>query len=35
MINGWVTEMKGKNIDGQTLVDDARAMIAKYAGPDG
>jgi TRAP-type C4-dicarboxylate transport system substrate-binding protein len=30
--DGWVAEMKGRNIDGQALLDDARAMIAKYAG---
>jgi TRAP-type C4-dicarboxylate transport system substrate-binding protein len=30
--DGWVAEMKGKNIDGQALVNDARALIAKYAG---
>jgi TRAP-type transport system periplasmic protein len=35
VINGWVAEMKAKSIDGQTLINDARAMIAKYAGPDG
>lgn len=29
----WVAEMKGKGIDGQALVDDARALIEKYAGP--
>ena len=34
VINGWVAEMKGKNIDAQALISDARAAIAKYAGPD-
>lgn len=29
----WIAEMKGKGIDGQALVDDARALIGKYAGP--
>lgn len=30
--DGWITEMKGKRIDGEVLVNDARAMVAKYAG---
>jgi len=30
--NAWIAEMKAKGIDGQALIDDARAMIAKYAG---
>jgi TRAP-type transport system periplasmic protein len=30
---GWVAEMNGKRINGKQLVDDATAMIAKYAGP--
>jgi TRAP-type C4-dicarboxylate transport system substrate-binding protein len=29
----WIAEMKSKGIDGQALVDDARALVAKYAGP--
>ncbi len=29
----WIAEMKARGIDGQALVDDARALIAKYAGP--
>jgi TRAP-type transport system periplasmic protein len=29
----WVAEMKGRGIDGQALVDDVRALVAKYAGP--
>lgn len=29
----WIAEMKGKGIDGQMLVDDVRALVAKYAGP--
>ena len=28
----WIAEMKGKGINGQLLIDDAKAMIAKYAG---
>lgn len=32
VINEWVTEMKGKGIDGAALVADWRALIAKYAG---
>ncbi len=28
----WIAEMKGKGIDGQALINDARALIAKYAG---
>ena len=31
--DAWIAEMKGKGIDGQALVDDARKLIAKYAGP--
>jgi TRAP-type C4-dicarboxylate transport system substrate-binding protein len=34
VIDSWAAEMKGKNIDAQALINDARAMIAKYAGPD-
>ena len=34
-VEAWITEMTGKGIDGKTLVADARAMIAKYAGPVG
>jgi hypothetical protein len=26
----WITEMKGKNIDGAKLVSEARALIAKH-----
>ncbi len=29
----WIAEMKAKGIDGQALINDARALIAKYAGP--
>jgi TRAP-type transport system periplasmic protein len=29
---GWIAEMNGKRINGKQLVDDATAMIAKYAG---
>jgi hypothetical protein len=32
MRRGWITEMKGKGIDGEVLVNDARAMIAKHTG---
>lgn len=31
--DGWIAEMKGKGFDGQALVDEARRLIAKYAGP--
>jgi TRAP-type C4-dicarboxylate transport system substrate-binding protein len=34
VIDGWGADMKAKNIDAQALMNDARAMIAKYAGPD-
>lgn len=34
-IEAWIAEMNAKGIDGKTLVADARAMIAKYAGPVG
>jgi TRAP-type transport system periplasmic protein len=30
--DAWITEMKGKSIDGEALVKDAEAAIAKYAG---
>lgn len=30
----WIDEMKAKGIDGKQLVDDARALVAKYAGPE-
>ena len=29
-IDRWLNQMKKKGIDGQALLDDARAMIAKY-----
>ncbi len=29
----WIAEMKGKGVDGQALVNDVRALVAKYAGP--
>jgi TRAP-type C4-dicarboxylate transport system substrate-binding protein len=32
VITEWIAEMKGKGIDGELLVKDAKAMIAKYAG---
>ncbi len=31
VIDRWVAEMKGKSIDGQALVDEARALIAKHS----
>jgi TRAP-type C4-dicarboxylate transport system substrate-binding protein len=31
--DGWVAEMNAKRINAKQLVDDATAMIAKYAGP--
>lgn len=30
----WIEEMKGKGVDGKQLVDDVRALVAKYAGPE-
>jgi TRAP-type C4-dicarboxylate transport system substrate-binding protein len=32
VIDGWIKEMDGKGLKGKQLVEDARAMIAKYAG---
>ncbi|HXH83011.1 MAG TPA: TRAP transporter substrate-binding protein [Candidatus Tectomicrobia bacterium] len=29
----WIAEMRSKGIDGQMLVNDARALVEKYAGP--
>ena len=34
VIDGWIVEMDGKGLNGKQLVDDTRAMIAKYAGPE-
>jgi TRAP-type C4-dicarboxylate transport system substrate-binding protein len=31
VIDRWVAEMKDKGVDGQALVDEARALIAKYS----
>ncbi|OGK99959.1 MAG: C4-dicarboxylate ABC transporter [Candidatus Rokubacteria bacterium RIFCSPHIGHO2_12_FULL_73_22] len=31
--DAWIAEMKARGIDGQALVDDARKLIAKHAGP--
>lgn len=31
VVDGWVEEMRGRNIDGARLLADARAMIARYA----
>jgi TRAP-type C4-dicarboxylate transport system substrate-binding protein len=33
VIAAWIAEMKGKGIDGKALVDDARVLVAKVAGP--
>ncbi len=33
VVDLWINEVKAKNIDGKTLVEDARALVAKYAGP--
>lgn len=30
VIDGWIEEMNGRGLDGQALVDEARALIAKY-----
>ena len=30
VIENWVGEMKGKGLDGQALLDEARALINKY-----
>jgi TRAP-type C4-dicarboxylate transport system substrate-binding protein len=32
VIDAWIKEMDGKGMNGKQLVEDARAMIAKYAG---
>lgn len=31
--DAWIAEMKAKGIDGQMLVNDVKALVAKYAGP--
>ena len=31
VIDRWIAEMKGKGVDGQALVDEARALIAKHS----
>lgn len=31
VIDRWIAEMKGKGVDGQVLVDEARALIAKHS----
>jgi TRAP-type C4-dicarboxylate transport system substrate-binding protein len=33
VIAAWIAELKGKNIDGQALIDDVEKLVAKYAGP--
>ena len=33
VVDLWINDMKTKNIDGKTLVDDARSLVARYAGP--
>ena len=30
VIDGWIEEMNGRGLDGTALVDEARALIAKY-----
>jgi hypothetical protein len=30
LIEGWIGEMNGRGLDGRALVDEARALIAKY-----
>ena len=32
IVDGWIAEMDGKGMDGQAMVDDARALIEKYSG---
>ncbi|MBX3532035.1 MAG: TRAP transporter substrate-binding protein [Rhizobiaceae bacterium] len=32
LVEGWIAEMNGKGLDGKAMVDDARALIAKYSG---
>ena len=27
----WIADMKGKGIDGQALIDEARALMAEYS----
>ncbi|MCC6948512.1 MAG: TRAP transporter substrate-binding protein [Bradyrhizobiaceae bacterium] len=34
VVDAWIKEMDGKGLKGKQLVDDARALIAKYAGPE-
>jgi len=34
VIDAWIKEMDGKGLNGKQLVEDARAMITKYAGPE-
>jgi len=34
VIDDWIVEMDGKGLNGKQLVDDVRAMVAKYAGPE-
>lgn len=31
VVDGWIAEMKAKNIDGKALVDDAQALVEKYS----
>lgn len=33
VISAWIEEMKGRNVDGKALYDDAVSLIAKYAKP--
>lgn len=34
VIDAWIAEMDAKGLNGKQLVDDVRAMVAKYAGPE-
>ena len=34
LIDAWIVEMDGKGLNGKQLVEDVRAMVAKYAGPE-
>jgi hypothetical protein len=33
VIDAWIKEMDAKGLNGKQLVEDTRALIAKYAGP--
>jgi TRAP-type transport system periplasmic protein len=34
VVDAWIKDMDGKGMNGKQLVEDARAMVAKYAGPE-